>query len=68
MNTLKELISHTTKVLWDINKGYVVMDNTGINQWKYTVLKGNTTDKLHEDDSLEIGYKLGKVHIYQDYP
>ena len=40
------------------------MDNTGINQWKYTVLKGNTTDKLHEDDSLEIRYKICKIHMY----
>ena len=44
------------------------MDNIGRNQCTATVMKGNTTDKLHEDDSLEIGYKLGKVHIYQDYP
>ena len=30
------------------------MDNTGRNQWKSTVVKVNITDKLHEDEYLEI--------------
>ena len=39
------------------------MDNTGRNQWKATVLEGNITDKIHEDDSLEIIYEIGQMHI-----
>ena len=44
------------------------MDNTGRNQCKATVVKGNTNNKLHEDDSLEIRYEIGEMHMYQYYP
>ena len=39
------------------------MDTTGRNQWKATVVKGNTTDKLREDYFLEIRYEIGRMHI-----
>ena len=42
------------------------MDNTGRNHWKATVVKVNTTDKLHEDDSLEIRYEIVKMQTQPD--
>ena len=34
------------------------MDNIGGNYWKPTAVKGNITDKLHEDYLLEIRYEI----------
>ena len=38
------------------HKGDVVMANTGRSEWKYTVMKVNKYDHLHEDYLSEIRY------------